>query len=260
MRIIPVVRTPSASYPTRDVLNANPELLRRLPNRWQGNVALAAAMAATSTLVALHGNVVRADDQLTPTAQVAPLFMHGAGRGAYARPATGPQGMISEEEARQVIVEEFKVAGLTLQPDALTIPDTYLPMTNYNNPVVAMKPGALLLDLADQTRKVAVEYVSFEDYYVWAGNSVGAGTVATIESKAAAQLLRAGLAAKAPAGSYGVIYDPLPSQAELVERAKQAEAENDLTYLAEPRRALANEDLRAQVKDFLSWLKTQGVI
>jgi hypothetical protein len=237
MRIHPVVHPSHAHYPTRVLLDAHPELLRRLPNRWQGNVAIATAMAATGALMAVYARPAQAADPPTPAAKVAPLFLHGEGRGTFTSPVMVPLS-ITEEEARLIILEELKDTGLTLSPDAQLIADTPIPRTSSLHTQIISESGDLILDLADQTKHVALEYVSREDYEGWAGDKTRRFSDGNYyDFKGTAQIVRDGLTTTAPDGAYGVFYEPMG-------------------FSADKKR----EDLRAQVKDFLAWLKAEGVI
>jgi hypothetical protein len=138
-----------------------------------------------------------------------------------------------------VITEELKAAGLTMKPDALTVADAAIPVTSYNDPIKDTKTGPLVLDLVDTEKRIAVEFISGEDIDEWSSEKLDWIRGGTYETKATAQLLRDGLAAKAPAGAYGVFYDP----------SYQHKAGREVT-----------DDLRLQVRDFVAWLKAQGVI
>jgi hypothetical protein len=242
MKLEPIACYRQASYPTRDAVDADPEVLRRVPARWQGQAIVLTALAATTGLLALRTQVARAEGQPdAPAAAVAPIFDHGIGRCQFAGPARLGPDVISENEARKIIQEGLAQAGLDMKPDALTIPVTAIPVTRAKGHVTETKPGPLTLDLVDDGKHVAVEYVSKNDYQQWGGKETRTLEFATVEMKAAAQLLRDGLPATAPAGAYGVFYDPTGLEADGDDRQMR-------------------ELLRLQVKDFVAWLKVQGVI
>jgi hypothetical protein len=189
--------------------------LRRVPARWQGKAAVLAALAATTGIIALRWAPTRVDGAADAVAQVAPIFPHGDGRGSFGCDAVAPPVFLSEDEARQVITEELKAAGLDAKADAQTLADVPIPVTSLFGETKETKPGALVLDAVDTTKHVAVEFVSQADYVAWAGKEAMMSSVERYNALAAAQLLRDGLAAKAPAGAYGVVYDPMVGPAEV---------------------------------------------
>jgi hypothetical protein len=105
----------------------------------------------------------------------------------------------------------------------------------------AMKGNSpLKMDLVDSTKGVAVEFVSFEDSLAMGGRMRDQTLlVDDIIGVAEALSTKIGSSVEAPGMYYGVFYDP---------------AANDNSH-TNPK-----DDLRAQVKDFIEWLKGQGVI
>ena len=211
----------------------HPELLRLVPERWQRN---------PHVLRILSGAVCLLLAAETASAEVAPLFVHGEGRGAFGCIAVNPPVFLSEAEARQVIVEEAGKAGLKFEPDALTIPGATLPVTNLYwcggepGPLETRK-GKLVLDGFDRKHNVAFEFVSDEDVADWKNRHPRcASSVSVYDVRGAATTLRDGLPSGKDAPQIGIFYEP-----------------------ASPKGHGAKE-LRAQVRDFIAWLKAQGVI
>jgi len=52
-----------------------------------------------------------------PASLVAPIFRHGAGHGSFGCKAVNPPVFLSEDEARQVIIEEGETGGLSFTLD-----------------------------------------------------------------------------------------------------------------------------------------------
>jgi hypothetical protein len=123
------------------------------------------------------------------------------------------------------------------------------------------REGALHLDGSDGARSVHYEYVSVDDYRK--GELVGPnGSTASVSSfdlQPAARALRWGLAASKPKGAYGVFYDPARTWDD-GKAALGAPDQHDWKALEAEVKRLARADLRAQVRDFVEWLKGQGVI
>jgi len=218
----PLKRYADPNYPTRDILDDHPELLRQLPRRWRRHALLLAAVTAAGALAAgcrAQVAAVEAQPAGTPAppppapSRVAPVFPHGDGHGFFGgKPA--PTYFLTEEEARQVVVEEGKRAGIDFAADGLALPDIALPVTYRQDPGGPEQPadtrhGPLVLDGADAKRQIAYEYVSQGDFAAWEGKSEIHSTAWEENLQAAAKGLRDGLAAAKPAGAFGVFYDPI---------------------------------------------------
>ena len=209
-------------FPTRDMLDEHPELLRLLPRRWRRHTLILTAVTAMGALAAGCRSQVAATeaqpDGVTPpppaASRVAPIFQHGDGHGFFGgKPA--PTYFLTEEEARQVIVEEGKRAGIDFAADGLTLPDVPLPVTHERDAGDPAQPvetrrGALVLDGVDGKRHIAYEYISQEDFNAWKGKpGIKRSTAWEEDLQATAQALRDGLAHAKPAGAHGVFYDPI---------------------------------------------------
>lgn len=143
-----------------------------------------------------------------------------------------PPVFLTEEEARNVVVGEARKAGLRFAQDALTIHAT------------DANVGDLLLDGYDEKHKIAFEIVSMSDTKRWLEGRVKFHmSVDFYDVRGVAQLVRTGLDAAKPNVHIGVFYDPMVS----AKRRKTAQR-------------LDERQLRQQVRDFIQWLKAQGVI
>jgi len=266
MHAQPMRRYREPRYPTAGVLDAHPELLRLLPRRWRSSSLVLTGLAATGGLV-LAGCRPSWADTFTGELKVAPIFAHGDGRGAFGCVAVNPPVFLSEEEARAVIVEEAKAAGVTFEADVLTLPEVEIPRTTENGSVLPdegeearTKARELKLDGTDRERRISFEYVSHDDFEAWKADDGGPmSTVSSFDLIGTAKVLRQGLTT-APAerdGTAGVFYDPmeryLESSEDLAGGVDWEQAEKDA-------RERAKAELREQVKDFVHWLKTEGVI
>lgn len=244
MNLQPVKRYNAPTYPTRNGMDTNPELLRAVPRRWAGNAAVLTLLAGIG-LLAIPGGLRAADKpaESPVVARVAPLFPQRA-----RLPFSVERGMLrgdamvtaflSEEEARTIIAEEAKKAGISFTPDAQVIKDVPMPAMQKGedgNFVAGTTKLSLSLDGTDPKKQISYEYVSPADITEWQKNGIPAD--ATFDEEPVAQALHDGLTQGIPAGTYAVFYDPMNFSAEK-----------------------SREQLRQQVKDFITWLKTQGVI
>lgn len=263
MKIEPVHRYAKPWLPTREIVDENPGLLRLLPKRWQGNPAVIAALTAC---VAMSSCAASAAGKPSPKAasRIAPVFVHGSGIGAFGCEVVNPPTFLSEEEAREVIVNEAKRAGIVFEKVGRTLPKIELPTTprEYGDkqPKRQIKAQAVALDGIDKKHNISFEYVSREDLVKWEGdpNEHPTSTVISYNISGAAKDLQAGIAKAKPAGTYAVFYDPVGLQ----RMNFGASTDFDAAMVKATAAAIdeAREELRAQVKDFIKWLKAQGVI
>jgi uncharacterized protein YciI len=114
------------------------------------------------------------------------------------------------------------------------------------------------LDGEDKKRKIAFEFVSKEDFKEWsADDPVMVASVAWEDLLGTAALFRESLAKSKPQGTFGVFYDPVAYRQFQFDESR-FNADSAARDKAESEQA--EKDLRAQVKDFIKWLKAEGVI
>ena len=213
MQLEPVRDDRTPRYPTSDYLETHPELLEVVPERWRRNPYVRRILGGVLCLLLAHEAACSGDKHQS---RIAPLFVHGEGRGSFGCEAVNPPVFLSEAEARQVIQEEARRAGLEFAPGALTL------------------GRSQVMDGFDRKHNVAYGFVSGTDTESWIPRSYS--SVQTVATKDAAARLRAGLGDTAASPWIGIFYEP-----------------------ATPEKPGA-EELRAQVRDFIGWLKAQGVI
>lgn len=108
MKLSPLKDYRGPEYPTQEILKAHPELLRVLPRRWHNNPLVLGTLVGLLAL--MEQSTAKADDK--PTLRVAPIFEHGEGQGAFGCVAIAPPVFLTEAEAREVIEDEAKKAGV----------------------------------------------------------------------------------------------------------------------------------------------------
>ncbi len=271
-------------YPTRDYLLEHPELLRWIPKRWQHNPLVLGALGMVVPLILARPAVAAGEgvkDAPAVAVRVAPLFPHGEGRGSFGCVAMNPPVFLSEDEARQVIRDEAKKAGIEFVEDGLTIKDAEVPVTNpydfldereENNKAKAAQKNPpkkpklqkqdLVLDGYDKKRRIAFEFVSGKDFNKWEKRGSGWCSASVYDLKATAEHLKQGLAQSKSDAVVGVFYEPGMSPPKIAYPKKGADADWKAYYKAREKagKELGEKELRKQVRDFLDWLKTQGVI
>jgi len=189
------------------------------------------------------------------TISVAPLFIHGDGRGAFGCVMVAPPVFLSEDDALAVVNEAAKEYGLTfsskdcpefsnvLQPETDLNPEAI--GGNTSRPEKTDKIITLKADFTDNKHNIAIEFVSVDDVKEWSQSPSGA-TVEEYDTKDAAAQLSESLENSFNGGNYitAVLYDPCESS---------GDRKTDV-------RALSEADLRAQAEDFFKWLRQQGII
>lgn len=251
MNLQPVRRYPQPQLPTRVIVDENPDLLKLLPMRWQGNAAVVTALAACLALSASSSDSAKKPGTAS---RVAPVFVHGDGVGSFGCRVISPPVFLSEDEAIEVIRDEAKRAGITFAKSDKTLPKIELPTTPRGyadkQPQRLVKAQSVTLDGTDGKRNISFEYVSRDDLVKWQGDSSThrTSTVYSYNVGGAAKDLQAGIAKAKPTGNYVVFYDPVAASKDRYEQLADRGTEE------------ARSDLRAQVQDFIKWLKGQGVI
>jgi hypothetical protein len=284
----PVKRFRWPAYPTKLEVLTTPELLKKhQPPAWLSNRELAAAagvfLAANAAGCGKSATDASNGARLAPDAPaiVAPIFEHGDGRGVTGCVVLNPPCFLSEEEARQIMKDELARYGIQTSQEDVAFDGVVVPRRHIRiafdrknrtvSETIVVAPGeeaALSVDLVDSTHQIAVEYVSISDYGSLGGPVYEPGTLSSAHHYDFAETAQfAGRHIKGkPAGAYfGVFYDPLAHVGQFVKwTGKQQQGPLPWMWDTDERRQMADAEskrlLRQQVKDFVDWLKAQGVI
>lgn len=276
MKVNPVKQNEHPKYPKKQDFDAM--LLGNVPKRWAGSTAAKVALGALAvasltgcavvrpinspivtdgTVIATPTptDIVYAGVPMPATLNVAPLFLHGEGRGSFGCVMVAPPVFLSEDDALAVINEAAKEYGLQFSgkdsPELSNVlqPAMDLSPQSDDNPKRTETPDTIITlktDFADAEHGVAIEFVSVEDVREWTVWPSGA-SVEQYDTKDAADQLSDALEQAIPDdynyNEIGVLYDP-------------CEFSEDETEAL----AMTQEQLKAQAKDFFEWLKSQGVI
>lgn len=300
MEVKPVKQSEKPKYPLKTELNEE-ELKKQIPKRWTASPAAIVALG-TLAVVALAGcapekmpgiintiippteasvsstsNYVPEGTTVPAMVNVAPLFIHGEGIGAFGCMMVAPPAFLSEDEALTVINDAAKEYGLHFSVgDTPELTNVLQPLTNLNSHLYPDESAApteaadtpdtiitLKADFSDNEHGIAIEYISTDDVKVWSQGEARTTIEKYKTLDAAAQLSEAlEIAIPEPYGSYnvGVLYDPC-TNADIEDLLGQEERDEEAWDEAEARaRETAEEQLKAQAKDFFEWLKSQGVI
>lgn len=266
----PLPNYKSPSYPTKEEIMQTPALLRKIPRRWAGNplvlTALGLVLTAGLTACGTASNSIL-PDSASPTASDAldatnppssgnsiasavdstedsseaapndaesleiPIFAHGTGRGSYGCESVAPPVFLSEEEAMQVIEEECAAQGIDISGGESD----------------QIYTGSLQLDGYSEDLGIGVEFVSTDDILDWQADAGMAATVEQYNLKGTAQRLAD------CTDNVAVFYDPVAAD------YNDFTGSNEESYV-ESSKEQSLDELREQVRDFLQWLKAQGVI
>lgn len=286
----PLPNYKSPSYPTKEKILLHPELLRTVPRRWARNpvvlTALSLVLSAGLTACGTASDSILPDSNTAPAVADAssgsnsfsfgnstisaasaedsaedsvndaetldiPIFAHGTGRGSYGCESVAPPVFLSEEEAMQVIEEECAAQGIDLSGQK-TISGTFpatstLPEAISGGASDQTYTGDLRLDGYSEDLGIGVEFVSTDDILDWKADTGMAATVEEYDLKGTAQRL------SDCTDNVAVFYDPMAAD------YNDFTGSNEESYV-ESSKEQSLEDLREQVRDFLQWLKAQGVI
>jgi len=260
LTIKPVPFYKEPRYPTKAVVLMNPAILNYLPQRWKSMPSLCLALTLTIS-TGLYGcakDDTRDKDESDKDLKVSvPFFAHGEGRGAYGCVMVAPAVYLSEEEAFQIIKEEAEAKGVHFS-DTKTIKGMNFPATNiyYGDTEYETWKGSIELDGFDSDLQIGFEYVSEEDVYEWAKESDYWCSVSEYDMKGTAERL------SEVVKNTAVFYDP-GADADAFEMNWEADNETMQAYADQYRseqREQMQENLRAQVRDFLEWLAAEGII
>lgn len=272
LRARPVRRLRKPGYPTKLEVSADPDLLRQhLPPAWLSSreiggalgLLLAAHAAGCSEKAATY--VPKGPLRERP-AVVAPLFQHGdgqaPGRGAMGCVAVAAPVYLSEEDAVQIIQEELTKIGLNSLQRKMRLPEVIIagrePFEGYNWVADAPETGLrrvrkpLETDLLDTATGVAVEYVSMDDFDRLGGDDTGKWTR---ELKEPAQGVAREVGKQGRGVYFATLYDPVKYY-----RLRSVGANDRWAHSQEAAQTESKRLLRQQVRDFVEWLKGQGVI
>jgi hypothetical protein len=269
MQVKPIVKYKPPVYPAREEIIKDPKLLKTLPERWKGNAYAAAAMSLLliMTLTSCGSQNIDAGSTESPSkGQAAPIFVHGDGRGSFGCESVAPPAFLSEEEAFTVIAEEAKREGIIFTSDGPTLKNVIIPKTDTfyeqeDTKEVEGVKGDLVLDGADNSKNIAFEFVSHDDIESWLDKNSGRmSTVETFRFFDTAETLSGGMQDKTGSFSVATFYDPSfdfgsQNTQDIIKNNK-----DDYKGLQEKLKDQVKNDLREQVRDFLSWLKGQGII
>jgi hypothetical protein len=302
MKIKPQKHYRKPDYPTIRAAGSAQALLARIPNRWRKSIVFSTAVGIGFIVKALlTGSDTPVTQPPTPSSQnpdqsdrgtaaqkatsqirkagtlVAPILAEALahdGRGAFGCVAVNPPCFLSEAEALDLIVKEFKTTGLNLKisiaMEGLKVPDPKTSIRTASRSEPKLKTGEHIFDLADIENSVYIEYLSQWDYRQWMGRSLT--TVDSFDFPNAVSKVSNALEKRRSEKRevFGIFFDPLaranlprPDTRGLNINQKRMVLEEYDRASKEEREHLkdkAKEKLQRQVQHFVTCLREEGVI
>ena len=268
LKVISLTRYEGPNYPTHGILDEQPELLMLVPRRWKANPAVVTALAGTCLLASPLS--LRAAEPAGSSA-TGRGHTHGSRQLAGLErlstlilgiPARQPQtlSMIPEAAARQIIADEAKKFGISFAPTVKTLPELEIRVIDLKGKTTSQELN-LELDGTDQKRDISFEYVSVTDFRSWRLRPVSYDLKES-DYQDTVELLKESLAKTKSKGIFAVFSDPGFRARQ--EGPKSKPIEHSTPVVTNTRKETATskpeELLREQVRDFIKWLKAQGVI
>lgn len=284
MNVKPLKNYSVPTYPSRiEVLSDSALLEKHTPPAWRKTAQL---VSLTAFFLSVNGCV-----SSQKATVVAPIFEHGEGRGALGCVVIAPPTFLSEEEALQIIEEELAQVGVEFTQREVVFERVKIRQQKEINvkdatKVVNLSKIPFHCDLLDENRRIAIEFVSHDDYFELGGVKDEATSVQKYLLKETAQKLSEKVKQKCENMTFGSFYDPSIRRSKeksekyfqefeeknsallktdrnnIVQNTKELrkEYEDKFKELREQTKLESKRLLRLQVKDFTEWLKGQGVI
>jgi hypothetical protein len=272
--IAPAKKYAPPKYPAMAEAKSEPGLLKKLPSQWEKNAAIVAAVGMLG-MISLTGCEIF-DSKIAgynPNSEnylnVAPVFAHGEGTGSIGCDMVAPPVFLSEEEALAIIKSAARDSGLKFSakpPEYTATNNKPEPKSQYSweNPKYTLGEGSVGVDLYDDKKGVAVTFISMEA----AARNPNMSTITLYRPRELAELTAEDFAGQRGDIALGVFYDPGTNwESEEHQRVLNEYYDNRENDWEERRaqyesdaRTLIEDDLRAQVRDFIEWLQGQGII
>ncbi|XHR27971.1 MAG: hypothetical protein ACFUZC_18830 [Chthoniobacteraceae bacterium] len=276
MKLTPLKDYPEPAYPTKEVFVQDPELLRKLPRRWREGGGVLTRMAGFVGV----------------TAMAVLLLSQARTVGAIATPPL----FLTEDEARAVIEEEARKAGVEFPEHGRTLRGLDLPVTDpfaflpswihksTKIPGMTRKPhkkDETELDGWNPKLHIGYKFVYRREFTDWEENDRNRDSNVTVYDAAACVKRTKAEYAKGT-DAVAVFYDPMGGRPRKLSHPNAAESKKEIVANASENQPLTNptpnpyrdywekrnadaakrgnEELRGQVRDFIEWLKDEGVI
>lgn len=268
VKIVKRYRTPK--YPDREIYALHPELLAcRVPSGWlKSQAAMGALMAfilgGTKIIIAASQGtnapqaispVNTKEEQQTQAREteikIAPLFIHGDGRGSTGCVAVSAPAFLSEAEAIEVITNELKKENIAFDKQDIVMPNFYIEQKETDHyslkPVTKTIKHSFVFDGFNTLYNLGFKFVCQANYFKLGGSHSGE-TVQDWDFVNVAYQLKEKIKDYHRVNA-AFFYDP----AIYIEW-------RDLSgpcHTAEDCKEYAKDLLKDQVHDFIAWMRTE---
>jgi len=293
MEIEPVKIKRKPGYPTIKTFVDNPGLLsKNVPFAWIRNQYAATTLATyilcgtgnqcsaqkTKPATVVVSKVIKKDKPAAiqtakhDSVKIARIFSHGDGSGAIGCMVSSPPVFISEDEARKIIFTALKEENIefnTINTPVLKF--TVYPGVNYfesKEQQLKDKQGRkveIKMDGYNVKNNLAIEYVSARLVNILDPPDYETSSVQKINTKKTAEKIRDKLTAQGKVNA-AVFYDPVTYYDrytyydEYQEALDRVSSSNTSPSTSKDRPLSSRDLLKAQVKDFIEWIKKEGII
>ena len=290
----------ASGYPTLAEIQRTPELLARVPARWEQSSGFAALLGLLALATAPRAEA--ADNEAAPSAAaldpdvavapqdnvsdvqktaavVAPMLEEALdqdGRGSFGCISVCPATFMPEDEALELIRTELEAAGLRLQ-EGVELDNVMAPV---QKPVDAkahdsrawekgneLGPRPVRFDWADPERAVYVDYLAQRDYRTWEGRMVSVNDSYDFAALARKVAEAYGQYPATNKTVFGVFFEPLadPGVAQPKLEGLSSEQARRASWEFERMEAAlkgekSRDKLRRQVRHFVGFLEKEGVV
>jgi len=282
MKVFSVKTYKPPSLPTRDLFVLHPKLLNAyVPGAWKGKKLVAGALLS---FVLSGSSNTRADNpkgkggqeqlnvqqqpkdtvtqnetKLNKGTAVAPLFVHGEGRGGTGCVMVSPPVFLSEEDARQIITEELAKVKITFDKKDVVVEEISFDKKRVNyglgseekEEIIGQVP--LTLDGYNTQSKIGFCFASTSDCGKYGPGYSPMGSVTSFDTRELAERIRDKIRDRGKINAV-VFYDPIANIDYSEYRGKGGW--DDITKVEKKQSV---ELLRAQVADFIQWAKVKGL-
>ena len=214
--------------------------------------------------------------------KVAPVFVHGDGSGVIGCVVMSAPVFISENDAMEIISKEFNKVNLLIDTNNLpiisfqadAIADYCYQMEFASKKINAgantnkSNQAKLNIEMSGINKKnnLLIKFVTKADYFKFHSDSCKSGwSIKSLNTKKAAQLIQNELAKKSSINAV-VFYDPIAymnfdDDDDIEKRDSLGNIINtDYDNIRDDAKKGAKELLTAQVRDFIQWMKNEGMI
>ena len=293
MEIKPVKIKRKPGYPTIKTFVDNPGLLsKNVPFAWIRNQYAATTLATfilcgagnqssaqkTKPATVVVSKIKKQDKPAEiqtakhDSVKIARIFSHGDGSGAIGCMVSSPPVFISEDEARKIIFTALKEENIefnTINTPVLKF--TVYPGVNYfesKEQQLKDKQGRkveIKMDGYNVKNNLAIEYVSARLVNILDPPDYETSSVQKINTKKTAEKIRDKLTAQGKVNA-AVFYDPVTYYDrytyydEYQEALDRVSSSNTSPSTSKDRPLSSRDLLKAQVKDFIEWIKKEGII